>query len=65
MSRPAWWILGDLLTQLGEPTNMFLASEAFTALATARAEFAGMSYDSLGLKGQLMSTQPAEQGVAT
>jgi NADH-quinone oxidoreductase subunit G len=65
MSRPAWWILGDLLTQLGEPTNMFLASEAFAALAAARAEFAGMSYDTLGLKGQLMSGQPAEQGAAT
>jgi NADH-quinone oxidoreductase subunit G len=63
MSRPAWWILADLLTQLGEPTNLFVASEAFAALAAARPEFAGMSYDTLGLKGQLMSAQPAAQGV--
>ena len=59
MSRPAWWILGDLLTQLGESTNYFLASEAFAALASARTEFAGMSYDSLGLKGQIMSGESA------
>jgi NADH-quinone oxidoreductase subunit G len=64
MSRPAWWILGDLLTQLGERTNYFLASEAFAALAASHAEFAGMSYDTLGLKGQLMSGQPAAQEVA-
>jgi NADH-quinone oxidoreductase subunit G len=64
MSRPAWWILGDLLTQLGEPTSFFVASEAFAALAAARAEFAGMSYDTLGLKGQLMSGQPAAQEAA-
>jgi NADH-quinone oxidoreductase subunit G len=64
MSRPAWWILGDLLTQLGESTNFFVASEAFAALAAAHAEFAGMSYDTLGLKGQLMSGQPAAQEVA-
>jgi NADH-quinone oxidoreductase subunit G len=64
MSRPAWWILGDLLTQLGEPTNYFVASEAFGALAVARPEFAGMSYDTLGLKGQLMSGQPATQEAA-
>jgi NADH-quinone oxidoreductase subunit G len=64
MARPAWWILGDLLTQLGEPTTLFLAGEVFDALAAAHAAFAGMSYDSLGLKGQLMSVQPAGQEVA-
>jgi NADH-quinone oxidoreductase subunit G len=61
MSRPVWWILGDLLTQLGETTNFFVASEAFAALAAAHPEFAGMSYDTLGLKGQLTSGQPAAQ----
>jgi hypothetical protein len=32
-----------------------VASEAFAALAAARGEFAGMSYDSLGLRGQLLA----------
>jgi NADH-quinone oxidoreductase subunit G len=64
MSRPAWWILGDLLTQLGEPTSFFVASEAFGALAAAHPEFAGMSYDTLGLRGQLTSGQPAVQEAA-
>ncbi|MDQ2765992.1 MAG: 2Fe-2S iron-sulfur cluster-binding protein [Gemmatimonadota bacterium] len=64
MARPAWWILGDLLTQLGEPTSYFVASEAFGALAAAKPEYAGMNYDALGLKGALMSGQPAAQEVA-
>jgi predicted molibdopterin-dependent oxidoreductase YjgC len=64
MSRPAWWILADLLTQLGEPTNFFVASEVFAALAGAQAEFAGMSYDTLGLKGQLTSGERATQEAA-
>jgi NADH-quinone oxidoreductase subunit G len=51
MARPSWWVLGDLLTNMGEHTNYFLASDVFAALAAARGEFAGMSYESLGLKG--------------
>jgi len=64
MSRPAWWILGDLLTQLGEPTSFFVASEAFTALAAALPEFTGMSYDTLGVRGQLMNGQHVAQEAA-
>jgi len=64
MSRPAWWILGDLLTQLGESTSFFMASEAFAALAAAHPDFAGMSYDTLGLRGQLLGNQHAVQEAA-
>ena len=61
MTRPAWWILADLLTQLGQPTSVFLASEVFDALAAALPQFAGMSYDALGFRGQAMSSEPAAQ----
>ncbi|MGE5728979.1 MAG: 2Fe-2S iron-sulfur cluster-binding protein [Gemmatimonas sp.] len=64
MSRPAWWILADLLTQLGEPTNFFVAGEVFAALAAAQAEFAGMSYDVLGLKGRITSGARVAQEAA-
>ncbi len=64
MARPTWWALADLLTALGDPANYFLASEVFAALAKARPEFAGMTYDSLGMRGAVIAgaTQPA--GVA-
>jgi NADH-quinone oxidoreductase subunit G len=55
MARPVWWSVGDLLAFLGERAGYFLASEAFAALAAARPEFAGMSYDTVGLKGQLLA----------
>jgi len=49
-----------VLATLGEPGNYFLASDVFAALASARPEFAGMSYDSLGLRGlPVMSTAGA------
>ncbi|MBX6330837.1 MAG: (2Fe-2S)-binding protein [Gemmatimonadaceae bacterium] len=62
MARPVWWSTGDLLAFLGERAGYFLASEAFAALAAARPEYAGMSYDTLGLKGQLLAgaAAPAE-----
>ncbi|HEY7896026.1 MAG TPA: molybdopterin-dependent oxidoreductase [Gemmatimonadaceae bacterium] len=55
MSRPVWWSVGDLLTFLGERAGYYLASEAFAALAAQHPEFAGMTYDSLGLKGQALA----------
>jgi NADH-quinone oxidoreductase subunit G len=58
MARPIWWVLGDLLTALGRSNaSFFLASDVFASLAKARPEFAGMTYDSLGLRGAMI---PAE-----
>jgi NADH-quinone oxidoreductase subunit G len=51
MTRPSWWVLGDLLANMGEQGNYLLASDVFAALAASRTEFAGMSYESLGVKG--------------
>lgn len=61
MSHPLWWAVGDLLTFLGEGAGHFMASEAFAALAAARPEFAGMTYETIGLKGQMMTgaSEPA------
>src|ERR671934_263577 len=54
-ARPVWWAVAGLLAFLGEGTSFFLASEVFAALAAARPEFAGLSYESLGLRGQLLT----------
>ena len=43
--------MSDLLSAFGERTNYFLPSDVFGALAKDVAPFAGMTYDSLGLKG--------------
>jgi NADH-quinone oxidoreductase subunit G len=50
-ARPSWYVLSDLLTAAGIRTNHSLASEVFGALAAAHPEFAGLSYDTLGLRG--------------
>jgi predicted molibdopterin-dependent oxidoreductase YjgC len=55
MARPVWWAVGDLLAAMGEKTEYFLASEVFADLAARVPSFAGMSYDSLGLRGAVSS----------
>src|SRR6476661_7992562 len=61
LARPSWFVLADLLSSLGEATNYFLPADVFAALASSHPEFAGLSYDSLGLRGLpvLGSTQAA------
>jgi NADH dehydrogenase/NADH:ubiquinone oxidoreductase 75 kD subunit (chain G) len=54
-ARPSWFVLSDLLSALGVQTNFSLASEVFGALARSHAAFAGMSYDTLGLKGKTVA----------
>jgi predicted molibdopterin-dependent oxidoreductase YjgC len=62
MAHPVWWSVGDVLVFLGERAGYTVSSEAFAALAAARPEFAGLSYETLGARGQLLVTgaQPAE-----
>jgi NADH-quinone oxidoreductase subunit G len=60
LSRASWSVLGDLLAAMGEGAGYWSAAEAFDALAGAHPRFAGLSYDTLGFRGQPV----AEQGSA-
>jgi NADH-quinone oxidoreductase subunit G len=51
LARPSWFVLADLLGSLGETSEFFLPADVFASLAANHAEFAGLSYDSLGLRG--------------
>ncbi|MBX9927646.1 MAG: (2Fe-2S)-binding protein [Gemmatimonadaceae bacterium] len=53
MARPSWFVLADLATQLGQPAVHFTAGAVFDALAKAEGAFAGLSYDTVALKGKL------------
>ena len=59
-ARPSWYALADLLAAAGGNGRYALASDVFKALAASRADFAGMSYDSLALTGAVAGrNQPA------
>ncbi len=58
-SRPSWLATADLLAAAGEPADYMLANDVFDALAASHPEFAGMSYDTLGLKGALVKSATA------
>ncbi|MFN8667456.1 MAG: molybdopterin-dependent oxidoreductase [Gemmatimonadaceae bacterium] len=51
MARPSWYVLADLLGALGERAEYFVAADAFNALAASEAAFAGLSFETLGLRG--------------
>jgi NADH-quinone oxidoreductase subunit G len=61
-ARPSWYVLSDLLAAVGMRTNHSLASEVFSALAAAHPEFAGMSYDTLALRGAAIASASATVG---
>jgi NADH-quinone oxidoreductase subunit G len=50
-TRPSWLVLGDLLGAMGKQSSFFLPSDVFAKLASSHKSFAGLSYDSIGLKG--------------
>ena len=58
-ARPGYMVLSELLRTMGDSGRYYLASDAFAALAAARPEFKGMSYDALGLRGALLMGEPA------
>ena len=51
IARPAWFVLSDLLTAVGDRATYMTASAVFDALAAAEKPFAGMAYDTLALTG--------------
>jgi len=58
-TRPSWLVLGDLLGAMGKQASFFLPSEVFSKLASTHKSFAGLSYDSIGLKGLPVVDAPA------
>lgn len=50
-ARPSWLVLGDLLGAMGAQTSFFLPSDVFANLAATKPDFAGLSYDTLGMRG--------------
>ena len=55
-ARPSWFVLADLLDAAGDDDEPHrCASDVFAALAQAHPAFAGMSYDTLGLKGRAVA----------
>ena len=59
-ARPSWYVLTDLLAAMGRPGGHVLASDVFAALAGGRAPFAGLSYETLGLRGASIASATAE-----
>jgi NADH-quinone oxidoreductase subunit G len=64
LARPSWFVLSDLLGSLGEKASYFLPSDVFAALAATHSEFAGLTYDRIGLRGLPVVGATQRAGVA-
>ncbi|HEY5490971.1 MAG TPA: 2Fe-2S iron-sulfur cluster-binding protein [Gemmatimonadaceae bacterium] len=53
LARPGWSVVADLVSALGGKGDFLTAETVFAAIAESEPPFAGMSYDSLALKGQM------------
>jgi NADH-quinone oxidoreductase subunit G len=62
LARPSWFVLADLLTASGDNAPFLTASAVFDDLAGSHPRFAGLAYDSLGLRG--LPVLEAEAGAA-
>jgi NADH-quinone oxidoreductase subunit G len=63
-ARPGYAAVSDVLAALGESVVYFLPADVFRALADAHAPFAGMNYDTLGLRGAIVSTGTSSPAMA-
>ncbi len=64
MARPAWWVLGELLVEMGRGEPLATAGEAFEMLAGAVRAFDGISYDGLGYLGAVLGTAAKAEATA-
>jgi predicted molibdopterin-dependent oxidoreductase YjgC len=51
LARPSWLVLGDLLGAMGAQEQFFLPADVFANLASTKPQFAGLSYETIGMRG--------------
>jgi len=55
MTRPAWWVLGEIAAALDRGPAPTSAAEAFEALAADHEAFAGLTFERLGWHGAMLA----------
>jgi len=51
MARPAWWILGEILSEMGEGHRLDDAAAAFQLVGKNEAAFSDLTYEEVGYNG--------------
>lgn len=64
VARPSWYVLGDLLHEMGGSYSYYLPSDVFSALTATHAGFAGLDYHALGLQGAIAGQASAAEALA-
>ncbi len=64
MTRPAWWVAGELLAELQRGDSFATASDVFDRIAETVPAFRGLSYDGMEYRGAMIPSD-APAGVAS
>ena len=64
VARPSWYVLADMVVAVGGDAQYFTPADVFDALVAARPTFAGLHYEDLGLRGQLVAGEISSAAVA-
>ena len=64
VARPSWYVLADMVVAVGGDAQYFTPADVFDALVAARPPFAGLHYEDLGLRGQLVAGEIGSAAVA-
>ncbi len=62
MARPAWLVLGALVAEKGEGPAPRSAADAFAAMSSSVAAFAGITWDDLGTRGAVLNESVSVTG---
>ena len=64
MARPAWWVLDELLAELGRGDPAGSADAVFDRMAETTSAFAGLTVAALGLHGAVTGANRAAGATA-
>jgi NADH-quinone oxidoreductase subunit G len=62
MARPAWWVLGEVLREMGRGEGFLSAEAVFDELSKQESDFEGLTYGPLGLRGRALMNGAAKGG---
>jgi len=59
LARPGWYVFAELLRGVGAPPPGYVPADIFGALASHVPSFQGLSYERIGLRGAVVTTEVA------
>ena len=64
LARPSWFVLSDLVAAVGGAASHYLPADVFAAMVAATPAYAGLTWETLGLRGAIPAAASATAAVS-